>query len=61
MNRLYLRCAVGNIRSRKIALALGFSFEGTQRQAEWLYDHFVDLEMYSLLASEWPGFSAFAD
>ncbi len=53
MNRIYIRCAVGNERSRRIPKALGYTYEGTQRQAEWLYDHFVDLEVYSLLVSEW--------
>lgn len=55
MNRLYVRIATGNARSRRIPQALGFHQEGTQRQAEWLYDHFVDLEIYSILAAEWPG------
>jgi ribosomal-protein-serine acetyltransferase len=55
MNRLYIRCATGNQRSRRVAEALGFTHEGTQREAEWLYDHFVDLEVYSILASEWKG------
>lgn len=55
MNRLYIRCATGNQRSRRIAEALGFTHEGTQREAEWLYNHFVDLEVYSILASEWSG------
>jgi ribosomal-protein-serine acetyltransferase len=53
MNRLYIRCATANHRSRRVAQALGFTHEGTQREAEWLYDHFVDLEVYSILASEW--------
>ncbi|NIM51091.1 MAG: GNAT family N-acetyltransferase, partial [Gemmatimonadales bacterium] len=25
------------------------------RQAEWLYDHFVDHVVYAMLASEWTG------
>lgn len=53
MNRVYIRCATGNNRSKRIPKALGFRFEGIQREAEWLYDHFVDLEVYSMLASEW--------
>jgi ribosomal-protein-serine acetyltransferase len=53
MNRIYIRCATANERSKRIPKALGYSYEGTQRQAEWLYDHFVDLEVYSLLVSEW--------
>jgi ribosomal-protein-serine acetyltransferase len=55
MNRLYIRCATGNHRSRRVPESLGFIHEGTQRQAEWLYDHFVDLEVYSILAAEWKG------
>ena len=53
MNRLYVRCAEGNERSKNIPRSLGFSFEGVQREAEWLYDHYVNLEVYSLLAAEW--------
>jgi len=53
MNRLYIRCATGNARSRQIPIKLGLVYEGTQRQAEFLYDHFVDLEVYSVLAEEW--------
>ncbi|MEX0331988.1 MAG: GNAT family N-acetyltransferase [Puniceicoccaceae bacterium] len=53
MNRIYIRCAEGNERSKRIPQSLGFSLEGVQREAEWLYDHFVNLEVYSLLASEW--------
>lgn len=55
MNRLYIRTATGNDRSKSIPKALGFTCEGVQREAEWLYDHFVDLEVYSLLAAEWRG------
>lgn len=53
MNRIVIRCATGNSASRKIPERLGFRHEGRQRQAEWLYDHFVDLEMYALLREEW--------
>lgn len=53
MNRIEIRCATGNVRSCAIPERLGFNFEGIQRQAEWLYDHFADLKVYSLLASEW--------
>ena len=36
----------------------GFTREGIQREAEWLYDHFVDLASYALLRSEWkPAFN----
>lgn len=53
MNRIFIRCATGNRPSRAIPERLGFQHEGTQREAEWLYDHFVDLELYSILAPEW--------
>lgn len=53
MNRIYVRCATENRRSRAIPERLGFVHEGTQREAEWLYDHYVDLEIYSQLRREW--------
>jgi len=53
MNRVEIRCAVGNHRSRAIPKKLGFQQEGVIRQGEWLYDHFVDHYIYGMLASEW--------
>lgn len=53
LNRVTILCAIGNVRSRAIPERLGFTQEGTQREAEWLYDHFVDLAVYSMLAREW--------
>ena len=32
---------------------LGFKLDGILRDDEWLYDHFLDIAVYSLLASEW--------
>ncbi len=54
LNRIEIRCATGNAKSRAIPQRLGFKQEGIQRQAEWLYDHFVDLVIYGMLASDWP-------
>jgi ribosomal-protein-serine acetyltransferase len=53
LNRLVIYCASENQRSRAIPERLGFVHEGVAREAEWLYDHFVDLEIYSLLHREW--------
>ena len=53
LNRISIRCAIGNIRSRRIPESLGFTYEGLQRQAEWLNGRYVDLEVHSLLADEW--------
>ena len=42
-----------NIKSRAIPERLGFKYEATLRQCEWLYDHYVDHAVYSMLASEY--------
>jgi ribosomal-protein-serine acetyltransferase len=53
LNRVTILCAVENVRSRAIPERLGFTQEGVIREGEWLYDQFVDLVMYSMLAREW--------
>ena len=53
LNRVEIFCAVENQRSRRIPERLGFTEEGTHRQAEWVHDHFKDLVAYSMLAREW--------
>lgn len=55
LNRVNISVAVENTRSRAIPERLGFTQEGVQRQAEWLYDHFVDHAKYAMLRSEWVG------
>lgn len=53
LNRVVIPAAVGNRRSRAIPERLGFAQEGVLRDAEWLYDHFVDHALYSLLRRDW--------
>lgn len=53
LNRVVIRCATGNAGSCAIPRRLGFTHEGVIRQAEWLYDHFVDHNVYALLAEDW--------
>ena len=42
LNRLDIRAATGNLKSRAIPERLGYTLEGHIREAEWLYDHYVD-------------------
>ncbi|WP_455212691.1 GNAT family N-acetyltransferase [Kaarinaea lacus] len=53
LNKIEIRCAVENRRSRAVAQRLGFIEEAVLRQREWLYDCFVDHVVYSLLKSEY--------
>ncbi|MFJ5717356.1 GNAT family N-acetyltransferase [Neobacillus sp. NPDC093127] len=53
LNRVEIRAAVENKKSRSIPERLGFVNEGCIRQAEWLYDHYVDHMVYGMLAEDW--------
>lgn len=53
LNRVEIRCAVDNRKSQAIPIRLGFRQEGQLRDAEWLYDHFVDHFVYGMLKDEW--------
>lgn len=53
LNKVEIHAATGNSRSRAIPERLGFTQEGIIRQAQWLYDHYVDMVIYGLLVSEW--------
>jgi ribosomal-protein-serine acetyltransferase len=55
LNRVQIRCATGNKKSIALIERLGFIKEGTIRQAEFLYDHYVDLLVYGMTADTWKG------
>ena len=49
LQKVDIRCATDNHKSRAIPERLGFTHKGSLGRAEWLYDHWVDLEVYELL------------
>ena len=53
LNKIEIRCAVGNKKSRAIPERLGFTYEATLRQCEWLYSKYVDHAIYSMLGAEY--------
>ncbi len=53
INRVQIKCAVGNNPSSNVPKRLGFKFEGIERDGELLTGNvFVDLEIYSILKSD---------
>lgn len=53
LNRIEIRCAAGNTRSRSVAERLGMAYEGTLREEEWLFVRFVDHAVYSMLKRDY--------
>ncbi len=53
LHRVVIRAATGNVRSRAIPMRLGFTHEGTERDAQVLNGERIDLEVYSMLEPEW--------
>ena len=55
LHRLEWKCAPGNEASRRIPQRLGFTHEGTLREAFRVREERQDLEVWALLAREWQG------
>jgi ribosomal-protein-serine acetyltransferase len=60
LNRVEICTAIGNHRSEAIPRRLGFAHESVRRQGEWLYDRFVDLNVFAMLRHQWQLQSAIA-
>lgn len=53
LNRIQVKAGIGNAHSSKIPERLGFKFEGIERSGEKFQDHYIDLEVYSMLKEDW--------
>lgn len=53
LNRVEIRCAEDNLKSRAIPEKLGFTKEGTIRDGELLNDGYVSCVVYGVLKREW--------
>ncbi|WP_269222234.1 MULTISPECIES: GNAT family N-acetyltransferase [Flavobacterium] len=52
LNRIEIKCGTENFKSKTIPEKLNFTKEGVIRQGELLYDTFIDLNLYSILKSD---------
>lgn len=52
LNRIEIQCAANNLKSQGIPERLEFKKEGIKRAGQFLYDHYEDLIVYSLLRNE---------
>lgn len=53
LHRVRIECSVNNRRSCALPERLCFTFEGVARESQFLYDHFEDARVYSILEQEW--------
>ena len=53
MELVDIRMAPGNLKSKAIPIRLGFQYIATIKNAEWLYDHYVDHNVYRITKKQW--------
>ena len=54
-NRVVIKCAVANNKSRAIPERLHFTFEGIEREGQNLNGEYTDLMVFSMLKKDWEG------
>ena len=57
LNRIEIKCGLGNDKSLAIAEKMQFKLEGILRKAELLNGKFIDLYLYAMLKEEWERIS----
>ena len=53
LHRFVLEATVENIPSCRVAEKLGLRLEGVTKDREWLYDRYVDANLYAITKPEW--------
>ena len=53
LHRFVLEAAIENIASCRVAEKLGLRLEGVIKDREWLYDRFLDANLYAITKPEW--------
>ena len=53
LHRFVLESSVENIASCRVAEKLGLRLEGVIKDREWLYDRFIDANLYAVTKPEW--------
>ena len=55
LHRVEIRCATENLRSSAIPRRVGFTRDGTLREAQLVNGRYYDLEVFGMLKSDWKG------
>jgi ribosomal-protein-serine acetyltransferase len=53
LNRIEIRCGVGNLKSQAVPERLGFRKEGTLHEVEWLHDRYIDHIVYGMTRTDY--------
>ena len=53
LNRIYIHCAVENLKSRAVAERLGYVNEGTAQDGMRLYENYHDMVVYGMVKRNW--------